>query len=197
MKAAKALSEGTIKPIGVAGVIKTHSTKMSNDEKTLAENILWGFVFGIPVKTYAVAGGLSADAYERIKQQAIDSATPSETNVTPAQSSGIDSFNLPQQTVPASVNTLIDQYINKQLIYPQAGVSKETMKSTAKTLARIIYALSTKNAKIEKYNSSKKSFDTMNDHIVYRAVRQESVVKILITPYNSTKSFAQNYPDLK
>ena len=195
MKAAKALSEGTIEPIGVAGVIKTHSTKMSNDEKTLAENILWGFVFGIPVKTYAVAGGLSADAYERIKQQAIDSATSSTTTVTPAQGGGTDLL-LPPQNYPSQVDTLIDKYINKQWLHSQAGVTKETLKSSAKRLAKLIYGLSTKNAKIQKYNEAKGLLIASNDQIIHEAVRQESVVKLLITPYDSKKSFKQNYPGL-
>jgi len=195
MKAAKALSEGTIEPIGVAGVIKTHSTKMSNDEKTLAENILWGFVFGIPVKTYAVAGGLSADAYERIKQQAIDSATSSETNVTPAQSGGTDLL-LPPQNYPSQVDTLIDKYINTQWTDSLVGVSKDTLKGSAKRLAKLIYGLPTKNAKIQKYNEARGLLMTSNDQIFFRAVRQESVVKLLITPYDSKKSFKQNYPGL-
>ena len=196
MKAAKALSEGTIEPIGVAGVIKTHSTKMSNDEKTLAENILWGFVFGIPVKTYAVAGGLSADAYERIKQQAIDSATSSETNVTPAQSGGTDLL-LPQQTYPSQVNTLIDKFINEQPFETrQIGVSQESVKDSARKLAKFIYELPSKASKINRYNTSKQQFAGPNFSNAWRAVRQESVVKLLITPYDSKKSFDQNYPGL-
>ena len=179
----------------VKSIIK-NSTKLSADEKTLAENILWGFMFGIPVKTYAVAGGLSADAYERIKQQAIDSATSSETNVTPAQSGGTDLL-LPQQTYPSQVNTLIDKFINGQPFETrQIGVSQESVKDSARKLAKFIYELPSKASKINRYNTSKQQFAGPNFSNAWRAVRQESVVKLLITPYDSKKSFDQNYPGL-
>ena len=172
-----------------------NSTKLSAADKALAENILWGFMFGIPVKTYAVAGGLSADAYEKIKQQAIDSATSSETNVTPAQSGGTDLL-LPQQTYPSQVNTLIDKFINGQPFTPQIGVSQESIKDSARSLAKSIYGLPSKASKINRYNTSKGQWNTLNFNNAWRAVRQESVVKLLITPYDSKKSFDQNYPGL-
>jgi hypothetical protein len=187
-----------------AKVIIKNSTKLSTKDKALAESILWGFMFGIPVKTYAVAGGLSPDALAAIEEGGIPTIVTGTTTVTPAQgatdssgaSGGIDLLNLPQQTYPAAVNTLIDKYINGQHMQSQAGVSKETMKSSAKRLAKLIYGLPTKNAKIQKYNEANNLLMAFNDQIFFRAVRQESVVKLLITPYDSKKSFKQNYPGL-
>jgi hypothetical protein len=203
MKAAKALSEGIIKPIGVGGVIKTYSTKMSADEKTLAESIFWGFVFGIPVKTYAVAGGLSADAYDRIKQQAIDSTTSSETNVTPAlgatDSSGSASTTLlpgPPQNYPTQVDTYIDTYISG-LWQITTATEKTRLKTKAKQLAKNIYTLSTKTSKINKYNEIKKTYSSGFDKYIFNALRQEAVVKLLIPKFDDQKYFHLNYPGLE
>jgi hypothetical protein len=201
MKAAKYLVEGG-DPANAESLIKTFSTKLSAADKTLAENILWGFMFSIPLRTYAVAGGLSADAFAKIKEGYISTTTSGVTTITPAKgptdssgASGGTNLLGPKQIYPSAVNTLIDSYIDGQWIQA-AGITKESLKAKAKTLASTIYGLPTKSEKIKKYNEIKKSYSGGMNSFIYKAVRQEGVVKLLIPPYDSTRSFGQNYPGL-
>jgi hypothetical protein len=201
MKAAKYLVEGG-DTANVGSLIKTFSTKLSAADKTLAENILWGFMFSIPLRTYAVAGGLSADAFAKIKEGYISTTTSGVTTITPAKgptdssgASGGTNLLGPKQIYPSAVNTLIDSYIDGQWIQA-AGITKESLKAKAKTLASTIYGLPTKSEKIKKYNEIKKSYSGGMNSFIYKAVRQEGVVKLLIPPYDSTNSFGHNYPGL-
>jgi hypothetical protein len=202
MKAAKYLVEGGDNK-NAGPIIKTFSAKLSPSDEALAESILWGFMFNIPVKTYAVAGGISPDALVAIKEGYIATTVTSTTTVTPAKgptdSSGASGGTIllgPPQIYPSAVNTLIDSYIDGQWIQNSPGVTKETLKAKAKTLASTIYGLPTKSAKMTKYNEIKKSYSGGINSFIYKAVRQESVVKLLISPYDSTRPFGQNYPGL-
>jgi hypothetical protein len=168
----------------------------------LAENILWGFMFGIPVKTYAVAGGLSQDAFAAIKEGYIVTTTSGVITITPARgatdSSGSASESSllgPPQNYPTQVDTYIDTYISGLWQITPAN-EKTRLKTKAKQLAKNIYSLSTKTAKIAKYNEIRKTYSTGFDIYIFNAIRQDAVVKLLIPKYDDTHYFHENYPGL-
>lgn len=201
MKAAKYLVDGgDAKNAGP--IIKTFSSKLSAADKVLAESILWGFMFNIPVKTYAVAGGISPDALVAIKEGYIATTVTGTTTATPAQgptdSSGAiggTSLLAPAQVYPLAVNTLIDSYISG--LWQITSIQEKTrMKTKAKQLANNIYTLSTKTAKISKYNEIKKTYSTSFDKYIFNAIRQDAVVKLLIPKFDDKQYFHLNYPGL-
>ena len=201
IKAMESLNAGGT-PSNATSIIKNFSG-LTEYQKQVAERILWGFMFGIPVNTYAVAGGLTPEQFESIKASGIDSTTSDETNVTPAQgttdSSGFwkeTSIFGPAQNYPAEVNTYIDTYISG-LWQITSTQEKTRMKVTAKQLAKNIYTLSTKPSKINKYNEIKKNYTSFNDKYIFNAIRQDAVVKLLIPKYEDKYYFHQNYPGLE
>lgn len=198
--AIKALNSGKSSDDAL-NIIKNFKGLVAN-EKTIAENILWGFMFGVPVNTYAVAGGLSADAFAKIKEGYIASVATSKTNITPAQgatdssgSSDITTLLGPSQIYPTEVNTYIDTFIQNQWVVSNVQ-TKSSLKAKAKQLAKTIYSLPTKNDKIKKYNELKKTYAIAPESFIYDALRQEKVVKLLIPPFDNTRSFNQNYVGL-
>lgn len=200
--AVKALNNG--KSTDYASSIIKNFKGLSSINKTIAENILWGFMFGIPVNTYAVAGGLSADAFAKIKEGYINSIDSSKTSITPAKgatdSSGSGGLTEvifgPAQKYPELVNTYIDEYISNKWTGSIVSSEKDSLKTRAKIQASIIYSLTTKNEKIKKYNELKKSYSVAPNSFIYFALRQEKVVKLLIPPYDESKSFNENYYSL-
>ena len=201
MKAAKYLVDGgDAKNAGP--IIKTFSSKLSPSDEALAESILWGFMLSIPVKTYAVAGGISPDALAKIKEGYFATTTSGATNITPASgatdssgsTSGISVLG-PAQSYPIKVNTYIDTYISG-LWQITSTQEKTRLKVKAKQLSNNIYTLSTKTAKIAKYNEIRKTYSTGFDKYIFNALRQDAVVKLLIPKFDDKQYFHLNYPGL-
>jgi hypothetical protein len=102
---------------------------------------------------------------------------------------------IPTQTIPNSVNTQIENYINQSVSFVGGVTTKPELISKAKIIAGQIYALSTVPAKIARYQKVKAE-NTGAYRWVYNALRQESVVIALIGRGQSNQSFEQNYPGL-
>lgn len=184
------------------------STKLTPEEKDLVLQIYAAFVQGLAVTSFAIAGGLSAAAIEERKNTFLERERPDVTNVTPArgqetgaasgsggaQGAGTRSLMIPTQTIPNSVNTQIENYINQKAHWLGSAVTRPELIAKAKSTAGQIYALSTVPAKIARYQ--KVRADSYGAYrYVYDALRQESVVIALIGR-GKYQSFEQNYPGL-
>ena len=186
------------------------STKLTTAEKDLVLQIYTAFVMGSAVTYFAVADGLSATAVQERKDKFLGKEQDTKINVTPAtgpetsseatsggatQSGQSRLLNIPAQGLPSNVNTLITALIDKRYNFANK-VAKQVLVSKAQRAANEIYNLKTKQEKIARYKKVKEENKSFDYQMVYDAIRQQSVVSIIVGPMQGGKTFDEVYPGM-